>query len=450
MSCPLLRRWIHTALFWATLATTAFAEDVQRTLIADFENDDWSKSWTPVRMITAARVTGGTGKAAPDTAGDHVLKIKTAGGAGLATNKGVRPDALGEYDAVEAWIYRPAPKPGETPQPNVIEFQFVEADGAKFWRKIELSHNGWKKIRAELPFFRSSENRLPRWSRIERVVLWFRDGVELLIDDLAVVKTNSGGATLQPDDLARLAFPGSTSDAVQTVTHDGVVVVTDRPRTDAEAVLEKLVAVQKRVATDLPFLDAPAFPVPLLIFNKHENYGAFIPRLAAEFASEAGVPTSDGFTALGIASSSWSPELKTERPVYVHEFIHALLSSRLDLPNHGEWLQEGLASHYQLQFIKQADFNKLVAGQLSDGRYKPLETLTNGEAIALSDYWQAATLCEMLLNDEKYRAKFPALVSAFRRDGSTDLRPLVEKELGVDFKTLLNDWRNFCEKTYRP
>ncbi|MDQ3621808.1 MAG: hypothetical protein M3463_04865 [Verrucomicrobiota bacterium] len=155
--------------------------------------------------------------------------------------------------------------------------------------------------------------------------------------------------------------------------------------------------------TDLPFLEESSDLAPLLVFSSRDAYRAFPARLAAKLNAEATVPRAGGFTVFGIATSFWDPEQGSLRPVYTHEFVHALLSDRLRLDNRGEWLHEGLASRYQLRFHPQENFGAIVAdGLAAASRRLPLERLCDGQPIPSNRYWQALTVAGMLLQQEKY------------------------------------------------
>jgi hypothetical protein len=201
----------------------------------------------------------------------------------------------------------------------------------------------------------------------------------------------------------------------------------------------------------MPFLQEYARPATLLVFRTEAQYAAFTPRLGLRYQATAPRPQSGGYTILGNATSYWDELQVTLRPVYTHEFVHSVLTRGAALGNSGEWLQEGLAVHYQLKYHPQANFREIVARGIANAdQHLPLEELTNGRPIQANRYWQAATLAHMLMADGKYREQFPRLMTEFAAAGSTELAPQREKILKVIWEELTADWKRHCEELATP
>lgn len=346
------------------------------------------------------------------------------------------------------WIFRPT---GLT-KPTPIEVQFMEADGkTRFWRRVDLDHSGWKRYDVPLRWFRWSTGRIPQWDAVVRVGFYCREAGEFWLDDVAVVEATepnadgSPAAELSTEELRDFAFPDSAGKAkLERGKH--VAVITDVGALDAAQLAAHLDEAAAAVAADLPFLgDVPQGR--LVVFADRTAYQKFTVRTAEQLNSAAAPPTSGGFTFWGIATSYWDPDYGTLRPVYLHEFIHSYLDDALHLDNSGEWLHEGLASYYQLKFHPQDNFGDLVRNGLAARNFPPLEQVLNGKKIELTAYWQAATVIDMLLHDDAYNAKLPALVAAFQESGSTDLGPHLDK-LGKSWDKFTADWEKFCARTY--
>jgi hypothetical protein len=129
--------------------------------------------------------------------------------------------------------------------------------------------------------------------------------------------------------------------------------------------------------------------------------------------------------------------------------VHSLLERRLLLANRSEWFQEGIATHYQLRFRPQQNFPELVMAGLLEEKYQlPFQRLCDGNSIETKHYWQATTLIEMLMKNEKYSGKLKDLVAAFNRAGSTNLAPHLATILGADWDTLKQDWADYCKESY--
>ena len=153
----------------------------------------------------------------------------------------------------------------------------------------------------------------------------------------------------------------------------------------------------------------------------------------------------------GISASSWDDKLRTLRPVYTHEFVHGQLSRGIRLPSRGDWLHEGLASRYQLQFYPQQGFAAIVkAGASDDGLHLPLDKLCSGASIPTDRYWQAATVVEMMLTHDKYRPQIARLFGEFQKVGSTNLAGHLKPVLNTDWDGLTADWKAYCQNYKTP
>jgi hypothetical protein len=414
----------------------------------DFEGAKLSNDWTGVGKIEAARV---------ELAKDDLPKeggptgfgvsLKSAGGGGLFTKAPRLPAELLSAAEVELWIHRSTDEAKAHPA-SVIEVQFLEGGGpVRFFRKVELTHTGWKKIELPLKFFRWGTATIPRWNEVSRLGIWLRDAAEIQVDVVAVERAKGGDAALlQPDDLAAIAFPDADAKSVRRVATDQRLVLTNVPQFDLQAFSTHLDEVEAAVFKDLPFLGPPSNRATLVVFATEDEYRRFTPRLAERFVSEAREPRSGGFTLLGIATSSWMGE--RPRPVFTHEYVHSLLSMRADLDNRSEWFQEGLANYYQLRFYPQ-DLERIVAPAMSDASLRlPLKELADGRAIPTNRYWQAVTLVELLVEKDPYRGKLKDLFAAFAAAGSTDLGPQLAPIYDTDWTALEAAWRKHCEAKY--
>ena len=152
---------------------------------------------------------------------------------------------------------------------------------------------------------------------------------------------------------------------------------------------------------------------------------------------------------MGVATSSWNPRYGSLRPVYTHEFLHVLLSSRWNLQNQGDWLQEGLATRYQLRFHPQNNISEIIQDGISaPDLHLPLEKLCNGRRIPTNRYWQAMTVVETLLHADQYKSKMADLVEAFQANGSTALESHMDTVLHSSWKQLTDDWRRPCNRLF--
>src|SRR5690606_13700444 len=219
----------------------------------------------------------------------------------------------------------------------------------------------WKKFSLPLRYFRWSDGRIPRWDRIATWGFWFRDGAQVQIDDVVLLRQDDpDSALLQPADYRALAFPDSKEADVRILERDRLLLATNARALDLEKLAAHLALVDRQLHDDFPHLDDAPWPATLLVFETREQFQAFTPRFAQRMQSEAAPPRSGGYTVRGISTSYWDETLGTLRPVYTHEFIHSALARGMGLQNKNEWLQEGLATHYQLRFHPQKNFNAIV------------------------------------------------------------------------------------------
>jgi len=424
------------------------AADVSDHLLFDFEKNGLSVDWSAKGHIQAARkpmppierVTG----LRPAGKG---ITIKTGGKGGIYAKRGRVPRDWRGFENLSFWVYRSADETAKFPR-SILEIQLYEADGrSRFWRRIDVSHRGWRQFTVPLRWFRWGSGRIPRWDRIDRFGFWFRDGAELSIDTVWFTKDDAKTAeatVIAPEELLKVAFPGG-GETSRIVRGEGFVVITDVALLDDRQLSGHLQNVSRAVFADYPFLVKPLQPPRLLVFSTRAAYQEFFARFASNFNSATIQPDSTGYTMRNIACSYWDEEFGTLRPVYTHEFVHALMAESLYLPNKSAWLHEGMATVYQLRFHPQANSKQIVQEGLSKKDFHmPLSELCNGRRIPMKRYWQAMTVIETLRSNDSYRRRLPELFDAFRKAGSSDLNPHIKPILGTDWDQLTAAWKKFC------
>lgn len=437
----------------ACLGSLALAAGQARAeLLADFDTGADLQRWSAQGRIKVQRTEGPPGpqQAGPNGPAGSAARIETAGNSGLFIKAGQLPPDLSDFDSLRFWVHRDL-----AAAPSTIEVRFYEQDGAAwFWRKVVLDRPGWTEVAVPFKWTRWSPGRIPRWEKVNRLGIFFRNDANLLVDScsLADDPPPNGPAdkpVLTADDVAAVAFgaAGADTDGVRIVAADGITVITDAPDCDADALRAHLAKVAAVVKADLPFAPQPANPLMLVVFAAEDRYRQFPVALAERLGASAAPTTAAGYTVQGVATSFWDPRQGTLRPVFTHEFVHALLSATLHLDNSSEWFQEGLAAHYQLRFHPQADIRAVVTKSLDAAPPDTLAKVCSGAGIPLDRYWVAATLCRMLLEDPPLAAKLPAVVAAVQKSGSTAIEPLLPV-LGLSLDELDGKWRAFCRRAY--
>lgn len=416
-------------------------------VLFDFDNDrKLSTDWSAVGKIKAKRQAGPKGKDASDSGpSGNAVTLETEGKAGLFAKSGTVSRNWEEFSHVSFWVHRAAAE-AELRSESVMEIQIYEEDQkARFWRKVTLDHEGWKEFRLPLKWFRWGGNKRTRWDRIGRMGFWFRDAASVSIDDIGVHDTKSAKAAyLSLEELSAVAFPDNGR---VTETKD-LAVLSNAAAVDRDKLAAHLSHILRTLRADHPWLPEPVRKPMLIVFADQQEYERFPTVFAARFNSEAAPPKSTGFTFHGIATSYPDPDNPTLRPTFTHEFLHSCLTQTLRISNRGDWLQEGVASMYQLHFHPQANIPKIVRDGVEQERSRtPLAELCNGERIPMTRYWQAATVVQLLTTDP-YKDRFPELIAAIQNSKTTDLGPHLDSILKTDWETLTDDWLEFCKSRY--
>jgi hypothetical protein len=376
------------------------------------------------------------------------LRVKADGRALIASRADNHPiTGVNDAEEVSFWIQRAA----EETAPLVLDVLFLEKDlRAAMWRKLEVTEPGWQKVTLPLAWFRWETGRVPRWSEMKHFAFRTRGPADFAVDDITFTdKDPAVGAEYSVEQLSELAF-GKNNQNARKRTTDKLWILTDHPELDLEQLGKHLESVLEKVQPELKVQETPERPARIIVFSDEESYRGFVPRFGERLGATAPRPQSDGYHLQGIALSYWKPELGTLRPVFTHEFVHSILSNyALTDSAHSDWWQEGVASTYQLRSHPQEDFAPMVRKSLANPSARmTLEELCTGGDIPLTRYWQAATLVEMLIGHPEYSDKLGKLTDAFRKTGSTDMRPLIQPVYGKSWEELTTDWMSWCTEHY--
>jgi hypothetical protein len=435
------------------VAAAANQQAAQPAVNFDFEQPGLSSQWSAQGNVQVRRVkVADVADAGEKGATGFCVQIDATTPGNFGTLSGKVPRDWRAFDEVSFWVHRTdaeAKRAASTP----IELQLIESDGkTRFWRRVDLAGSGWQEVRVPLRWFRWADGRVPQWDKIERFQFWFREESHLSIDSVAARDDSAElSADLTVADFVPIAFPNESPKKVKTVRTDEAVLVTNAIELDTEELSVHLLGVATEIRKELPFLPQPRSPPFVIVFATPVEYREFHVRLAKQFGGTGQPPTSDGYTFHSIATSSWDMKQGSLRPVYTHEFTHALLSRAALLPDGaGDWVQEGLASLFQLRFHPQDGFPKIVQQGAAYATHRmPLKELCNGNRIPTNRYWQAATVWQMFLTTEKYEGHLPKLFEAFQSNRSTDLGLAIDSVLGTTWEDLDREWQDFCRATYR-
>jgi hypothetical protein len=257
-------------------------------------------------------------------------------------------------------------------------------------------------------------------------------GGELHVDDLAFTAPAARDAGREW--LRRVAFGGRD---VCVAEADGLLVATDAVGGDAqlaEADLAAILGRMRRARTLIRRLFADAVdpvetvtPPSLLIFRRREDYVAFFQSLGKEWNVQVAPPTGGGLTVGNLAATTFDPKQGADRPVFLHESVHAIFASDVRLlsgHDRHSWLHEGLGSYVQLcVYPRSIDRRALAANFRSpvapDGRsfFKPLAQVL-GRKVPAQQYAQVGTLVAYLV-DQKPQW-LPAIAKSLAAGGTAE------------------------------
>lgn len=190
--------------------------------------------------------------------------------------------------------------------------------------------------------------------------------------------------------------------------------------------------------------------IPLLIFQDIPARHAFFGRLGEHWSVSITVSHAGGYCVQDIATSCHDPKLGIDRPVYLHEAVHALIARDFRLqtskPEHS-WVQEGLANYLQLCLYPeslQSNYYPAVfsSPEVAKSAFVSLEVLT-ANRVPMNRYAQVAALTAYLM-DQRVDL-FEAIIV-----GLADGRPIsdVLKENGTTIATLEQDWLAWGRQTF--
>ena len=252
-------------------------------------------------------------------------------------------------------------------------------------------------------------------AEVRRIGLRFEaPGGELHLDDLALTPPAAGGAGKEW--LRHIAFGGRDARMAEA---DGLLVITDavgggEELTDADltAILGRMRAARsfvRRLFADQVRPVEGASPAALIIFRRQEDFAAFFEALGNEWNVRIAPPSGGGLTVGNLAATTFDPKQGADRPVFLHESVHAVLGNDLRLlsgHDRHSWLHEGLASYVQLCLYPRSVDRRQLAGNFrkpiapdGSGFFKPLGQVL-GRRVPPRQYAQVGTLVAYLVDQK--------------------------------------------------
>lgn len=447
-----------TILIAALLAFTSQTQAATKNVIFDFDSTGLEKSWgKPQKGMEIEWKLLLNYPNAEDAPSGKVLKITSPRLGYLFSLANTIPDDIAEYSTLSFWIYRSEEDREREPNARMALQMYAEKGPKQVFKIINLTFSGWKKIEIPLRHINWAKGRVGDWSKVEHLVFLVHNPIEIYIDNITLTKEPGKTGYTSVKEFKEHAFPNNEPDEIKVLKSTGLAILTNAPELTKEGLwkfnseLRKLMRhlkkVNNEIQKDLPFLEKPTVPAKLIIFETEEEYRDFPPKYVKLISAQINKPQADGFTFRGVATSYWNPKYGTIRPVYTHEYIHSYLDWSFKI-SENNWVQEGLATHYQMIFHPQPEIAEKIIAKIDLSEYLSFQKLLDGGPVELQHYWQAMTIIQMLAEDPKYKNKYPELFNFMQKYGTTAMNKPLKALYNKTWKQFENDWKKFTKERY--
>lgn len=415
-------------------------------VVADFEQG----------MPEGAKVRGAKAAVVIDTKTDHVLHLRGAGGADGETSVSLPMKRL-ETPASMRLRFSVRATTNEKPLP--LRWLAVDSENRPI-HQVRMSlpaAGGWTELDAPLGRWRWGQSAVGAWADVRRLVLLVEGPAEEVWLDDVRFEPAAAGAASPTDWLKRQAFG---DEAARFIDEDGVLVGTNAPADVINEAdlrryawnMKKARALVTRLFGDAVRPIDDATPPALIVFKDATGSEKFWQRMGAAWGASIGAPKGSGYTIYDISTSSYDAKIGPDRPVYLHESVHAIVSHDLRLLPGTEghsWLHEGIANYVQLSVYPKS----LPAGSYArafarpvraDGRglFQPLPDLFNGR-VSGRNYAQLASLVAYLVEEKPQW--LPKIARAVADGASADA---AFRQFGTDLPTLEAAWHAWGKKRF--
>ncbi|MEK7486715.1 MAG: hypothetical protein AABZ60_20520 [Planctomycetota bacterium] len=313
-----------------------------------------------------------------------------------------------------------------------------------FWRKIQIQNSGWQKI--SIPFYQFARKNGPLWKDIRGFALYARDEGTFFIDQIQVSaqKTTDIGK-IEPDDLlCQRAFLEEKN--VHLFKNDYFRIVTNTD-IDGKKLLERCADLYHKFKTRLSLSTELEIPLTLVIFQQRERYIEFCGDTSQRiYGLNLSPTTTDGRTIFDYCVSCYSEQFREDRPVYFHELTHQLVSKYLGFDVDQYWIQEGLATLFQLEMMKEDPQIRQAASKMTLLKNRvSLQHLDVKYLPETKEYFQMMTLIEFLMKGE-YASEWTLFLKSFSTGAS--LEEAIKEVLNIEVKQFEIKWLEFCRSEY--
>lgn len=428
---------LHLLFFVLSGGASAGAEVVRK--LDDFDEPfALSDRWVTVGNARAAKVAVPE-DGVPDGVSYRALKVDGGAGAVFAARANFPRPSWWKGDRFR---FR-ASAPGATPaRPLVLAVEFYARERkAYFRREVKLTGADWRLVEIPLRFVSPGLGKL-KWEECHRFAFRFRTPGSVQIDAIELVETDRRRPTeVTAEEIGKLAFGGSA----RSETNARFAVFSDQPGHDLKAALAEVEKAYVTFSKDFPALAPPPRPVPVLLFGKPADYLAFWTNLAEQYGKTAAAPRPEAHCLLGAAGASVGPDGKPPEKLST-ELARLLLASGYGLSDAGgDWLSEGLASHYEYA-AKGENLHELTKRALVAGKFLPLSRLLDGKTFPRGYAPQAALFVKYLLEHPSRRDAFDRAIRYMSATGSLNFAAASQAKFGATLRLLEDAWLKWCRK----
>jgi len=354
--------------------------------------------------------------------------------------------------ALQAWI---KVEPSATETPPVLRWFALDGNGKPlFQHRIEIKGGEWQKLSEPLSQWPWARGRVGDWTSVRSFALTIEGRVKSVgLDEIALIGAEANPVAALPTRtwLQELAFGESM---VRAVSDGDVWLATDMldefTKDDMQVLLKKILAartwLKNSFGTSFRTAD-PGRPISVLIFSSKESQVKLFERLGKAWRLQVAPSNAGGYTVLDIATippAAGKLRALPDRPVYLHEAVHALVGRDLRIVSGGEltnWFQEGLANYVQLcvnpESIDRAVYVKNFARPIDvEGKsfFKPMKMLLTTSA-KTEHYAQLASVIAFLA--EKRREWLQGIATGLAEGESIET---ILPKIGTSFEALEKEW----------
>ncbi len=394
--------------------------------------------WLTVGDARMARVDAPV-KAGVEGVSYKMLKVEGGAGSVFAIRSSFPKP---RYWKAETFRFRASAPGASVARPLVLAVEFYAAERKAYFRRtIKLTSPDWSLVELPLRFIPVGLGNL-EWRECHRFAFRFLSPGSVQIDAIELVETDRQRPTeTTAEEIGKLAF----GDEVRTEANARFSLFSDATGLDVKVALGELEKTYAGFSRDFPALRPPSKPLPVLIFAKDGDYGAFRKTLAEQYGETAPVPEPGshllhGVVAAPIAATGKLPEKLSS------EIVRLLLTSGYGVPsNGGDWLSEGIVAHYEFA-AKGEDLHQLTKRALAARKFLPLARLLDGKPIPRGYAPQAALFVKYLLEHSSRQEALDRAIRYMAATGSLNFAPACQAKFGATLRLLENAWLKWCHK----